>query len=156
MQYGICNLSIVPLRAESSDTSEMVSQVLYGDFFKVLEKRKSWSKIRLAFDKYEGWIDNKQYLDITKEEYEALQAEKPLLSTDLVEFVKDTNNQLYPIPIGSCLNGLKILNHTHDGNRVQKVFPKENIITTAFLFLNNHFPTNKTLKRFYSCFLMLL
>ena len=36
MNYGICNLSIVPLRLEASDTSEMVSQVIYGDVFKVL------------------------------------------------------------------------------------------------------------------------
>ena len=44
----------------------LVSQVLYGEHFKVLEQRKSWSKIRLAFDKYEGWIDNKQYIEITR------------------------------------------------------------------------------------------
>lgn len=69
MQYGICNLSIVPLRFEPQDPSEMVSQVLYGEHFKVLEKRKKWSKIRLAFDRYEGWIDNKQYVEITEEEY---------------------------------------------------------------------------------------
>ncbi len=61
MQYGICNLGIVPIRLEPSDTSEMVTQALYGDSFKVLEQRKKWSRIRLAFDKYEGWVDNKQY-----------------------------------------------------------------------------------------------
>ena len=59
MQYGIAHLSTVPLRDNPADTSEQTSQVLYGDFFKVLEVRKKWSKIRLAFDKYEGWIDNK-------------------------------------------------------------------------------------------------
>jgi hypothetical protein len=30
MQYGICNLSIIPLRIEPNDTTEMVSQVLFG------------------------------------------------------------------------------------------------------------------------------
>jgi len=60
MQYGICNLSIVPLREFPQDTSELISQVLYGEHFKVLERRKKWSRIRLAYDKYEGWIDNKQ------------------------------------------------------------------------------------------------
>ena len=69
MQYGICNLSIVPLRFEPSDNSELVSQVLYGEYFKVLEQRKNWSKIRLAFDNYEGWIDNKQYLEIDENNY---------------------------------------------------------------------------------------
>jgi len=67
MLYAICHLGIVPIRAEPSDKSEMVSQVLYGDFFKVLEKRKSWSKVRIAFDGYEGWIDNKQYQEISEE-----------------------------------------------------------------------------------------
>ena len=62
MQYGICNLSIIPLRIEPADTSEMVSQILYGEHFKVLEIRKNWTKVRLAFDKYEGWIDTKQYI----------------------------------------------------------------------------------------------
>lgn len=41
MQYGICNLSIVPLRLEASDASELVSQVLYGDFLKYLNSEKS-------------------------------------------------------------------------------------------------------------------
>ena len=72
MQYGICNLGIVPIRLEPSDTSEMVSQVLYGDFFKVLEQRKKWSRIRFAFDNYEGWIDNKQYLEIEESNYNDL------------------------------------------------------------------------------------
>ncbi|GAL61961.1 dipeptidyl peptidase VI [Algibacter lectus] len=63
MQYGICNLSIVPLRLEPSDASELISQVIYGDVFKVLEQRKNWSKIRIAFDTYEGWIDNNNMLN---------------------------------------------------------------------------------------------
>lgn len=136
MQYGICNLSIVPLRNEPSDLSEMVSQVLYGDYFKILEKRKSWSKIRLGFDKYEGWLDNKQYLEISKENYNTLKEATPKISTDLVEFVQDSDNQLYPIPIGASLNGLEIIRHTHDGNYIQKQFPKSHIIQTAALYLN--------------------
>ena len=40
MIYGICTLSIVPMRAEPSDPSEMVNQALIGEVFKVPEKRK--------------------------------------------------------------------------------------------------------------------
>ncbi|MBP0905574.1 NlpC/P60 family protein [Mariniflexile gromovii] len=137
MQYGICNLSIVPLRNEPSDASELVSQVLYGDIFKILEQRKSWSKIRLAFDKYEGWIDNKQLIEITEEQYNQLYKESPKLSIDLVEFIEDTNQQLHPILLGSSLNGLSILNHNHDGTIVEGKKPKENLIKTAFLYLNS-------------------
>lgn len=136
MQYGICNLSIVPLRNEPADTSELISQVLYGEVFKILEQRKSWSKIRLAFDSYEGWLDNKQYLEITEEQYKSLHKVQPKLSIDLVEFIQDNNQQLYPISLGSTLNGLSLLNHTHDGDSIEGKNPKENIIQTAFLYLN--------------------
>ncbi|WP_406683817.1 C40 family peptidase [Seonamhaeicola sp. MEBiC1930] len=137
MQYGICSLSIVPLRCEPTDTSELVSQVLYGDFFKVLEQRKNWSKIRIAFDKYEGWIDNKQYLEISEENYKCLNSEPPKLSFDLVEFIQDSNNQLHPILIGSTLNGLSFLNHSYDGNTIEGNKNKSNIIQTSFLYINS-------------------
>lgn len=137
MQYGICSLSIVPLRGEPADSSELVSQVLYGDFFKIIEQRKNWSKIRLAFDSYEGWIDNKQYLEINEENYKSLKKEIPKLSLDLVEFIQDINQQLHPILLGSSLNGLTLLNHKFDGTIINSKNKKENLIQTAFLYLNS-------------------
>lgn len=136
MQYGICNLSIVPLRLEPTDKSELVSQVLYGEFFKVLEQRKSWSRIRLHFDNYEGWIDNKQFVEIPEDGFTALKNEPLKLSSDLVEFIQDENEQLFTVPIGSSLNGLQLLKHIHDGNFVNSVQPKEQIAITAFHYLN--------------------
>ncbi|MDO5981355.1 C40 family peptidase [Flavivirga spongiicola] len=136
MQYGICNLSIVPLRDEPADTSELVSQVIYGEIFKILEQRKNWSKIRLAFDSYEGWIDNKQYLEITEKAYKSLAKESSKLSADLVEFIEDNNNQLHPILLGSTLNGLSDLNHKYEGNCIDGKKAKDNIVQTAFLYLN--------------------
>jgi hypothetical protein len=136
MQYGICNLSIVPLRIEPSDSTELVSQVLYGEIFKVLEQRKSWSKIRLAYDKYEGWIDNKQYLEISEDDYKVIKNQEHKLSLDLIEYVQDKDNKLYTIPIGSSLNGLDVLNHSFDGNSINSKKLKANLITTAFTYLN--------------------
>ena len=136
MQYGICNLSIVPLRVEPSDTCELVSQVLYGEIFKVLEQRKSWSRIRLAYDKYEGWIDNKQYLEITEDTYKSIKSEDHLLSNDLIEYVEDENQQLTTIPFGASLNGLSLLKHTFEGSSTSTKQPKENLIKTAFTYLN--------------------
>ncbi len=137
MQYGICNLSIVPLRFEPSDKSELVSQVLYGDYFKVLEQRKSWSKIRLAFDNYEGWIDNKQYLEFSEEHYKFLEKSTPKVSHDLVEFIQDENDQLHSIVLGSSLNGLSFFKHKFDGTSFDGKGYKENLIKTAFLYLNS-------------------
>lgn len=136
MQYALCELGIVPLRLEPSDTSEMVSQILYGEVFKVLEERKKWSRIRLAFDNYEGWLDNKQYKFIAEDDYNKLNANAPKLSLDLIEFVSDRIKQLIPIPLGSTLDSLDLLNHNFEGNSVSDVKPKSNIISTAFLYLN--------------------
>ncbi|MFK7834489.1 MAG: NlpC/P60 family protein [Winogradskyella sp.] len=136
MQYGICNLGIVPIRLEPSDTSEMVTQALYGDIFKVLEQRKKWSRIRFAFDNYEGWIDNKQYFEIDEFSYKELKSADINLSKDLVEFVSDTSNNLYPIPVGSNLNGLSLLKHQFDGASVTTKSNKTNIVKSSFLFLN--------------------
>ncbi len=136
MQYGICNLSIVPLRFEPKDPSEMVSQVLYGEHFKVLEKRKKWSKIRLAFDKYEGWIDNKQYVEITEEQYINFDQQEPRLAGDLIEYISCEQNQLMAIPLGSSLGALDFFKHQFEGHTITQQQPKNSIIETAFLFLN--------------------
>jgi len=136
MKYGICNLSIVPLRLEATDTSEMVTQVLYGEHFKILEERKNWSRIRLAFDKYEGWIDNKQFLCISEENFRAIKVSEQKLATDLVDFISAENGQLLSIPIGSCVSSGALLQHTFEGKSISGKLPKEQIINTALLYLN--------------------
>jgi hypothetical protein len=136
MKYGLCNLSLIPVRLEASDTSEMVTQLLYGEFFKIIESRKNWSKIRNAFDNYEGWIDTKQYIEISSEIYHELNAEELKVTTDIMEFVSDESETLISIPIGSNLNALNQMNHKHDGNFAQGKLPKEKLIETALLFIN--------------------
>ncbi|TJZ63515.1 NlpC/P60 family protein [Sphingobacterium olei] len=61
MCVASCNLSIVPLRAEPSHRSEMVTQILFGEEFEVLEEGKDFDRIRLFAVNYEGWIQNSQY-----------------------------------------------------------------------------------------------
>jgi uncharacterized protein YgiM (DUF1202 family) len=48
--FGICNLAIIPLRFEPSDKSEIVSQVIFGEHFEILEQVKQWSRIKLQYD----------------------------------------------------------------------------------------------------------
>ena len=136
MQYGICNLGIVPLRLEASDRSELVSQVLYGEVFKVLEQRKKWSRIRVYYDKYEGWIDNKQYVEIEELQYKKLALAIPIINTDILEYISDDKEELYTIPLGATLNGLSLLNQNFEGNSTSKAKEKSNLLKTAFLYLN--------------------
>ena len=137
MKYGICPLSIVPLRLGSSDKSELVSQVLYGELFKVLEVQKKWSKIRLYNDNYEGWIDNKQYQFITKEEFETLKSLPEKYSSDLVDFVSTRDKQLLSIPLGSSIQNSNFLKHIFEGRCTSEKQPKKNLTETALTYLNS-------------------
>jgi hypothetical protein len=64
MKYGICSLASVPGRKEPSDPSEMVTQLLFGEQFEVLDHQQKWSQVRCLHDDYVCWIDNKQFLPI--------------------------------------------------------------------------------------------
>jgi hypothetical protein len=59
MKKGICNTTLIPIRREPSDTSEMVSQVLFGETYSIIDEVEKWKKIQLDFDSYVGWIDAK-------------------------------------------------------------------------------------------------
>lgn len=102
LQFGICNLSLVPLRAEASDKSEMLNQLLFGDHFEIVDENEKWVKIRLAYDLYEGWIDKKQFIAITLEEYKALDGLNFILGVEVSHRVKNTiTNQIIHLLAGS-------------------------------------------------------
>jgi cell wall-associated NlpC family hydrolase len=105
LKYGVSQLSVVPGREEASDKSEMITQVLFGEHYKIIDERAKWVKIRLAFDKYECWIDRKQSYEVPKDVYDRLESQKSWVSTtDLAGIVNHVNTgQLIPILMGSSL-----------------------------------------------------
>ena len=139
MQYGICNLSIVPVRIEPANASEMVNQILFGEHFKILEERGKWSRIRIAFDSYEGWIDNRQFLKIEEDIYQDLGNTTPKYSADLIEHLIDDQNRFTLIPIGSLLNAAPLLKQSYDGQILIGSREKSNLVETALMYLNAPF-----------------
>ncbi len=67
--YHVCRIAVAPLRKEPSDRSEIVSQLLFGDRVKVLEKTEKWCFVRTVFDSYEGWMDHKQLKKISEQQF---------------------------------------------------------------------------------------
>ena len=57
-----CHLASVPMRASASDRAEMVNQLLAGDTAEVILQQEKWTLLRSAYDGYEGWVDNKQFI----------------------------------------------------------------------------------------------
>ncbi|WP_273567506.1 C40 family peptidase [Maribacter halichondriae] len=137
MQYGICALSIVPIRSATDHSSEMVSQILYGEHFKILVQRKSWSQIRMALDGCEGWVSNEQIFTITEQEYQEIEkSENKKCVSDLVSYIETENNILIPIVLGATINTVTILKHTYEGYSTFSESSKSNLINTALLYLN--------------------
>lgn len=139
--FGICNLAIVPVRLEPSDKSEMVTQLLFGDYFSIVEQLEKWTKIEIAFDGYSGWIDNKQFQEISEEQFDFLNNTPSILSVDLIEFISNPENNLIAIPIGSSLSfldneNINLKNYFFEGVKTCGIKPKENLLKTAFMYLN--------------------
>ena len=99
--FGICNLSLVPCRSQPFDKSEMVTQLLFGDHFRILEDQDKWILIKIAFDGYECWMDKKQYKKISEDEYNLLSDEPQRLSFELIKKIRKNENIL----LGSVLPG---------------------------------------------------
>ncbi|PWL37610.1 hydrolase Nlp/P60 [Flagellimonas aquimarina] len=136
MQYGICHLSIVPIRTLPDNSSEMVSQLLYGDHFKVLEHRKKWSRIRVVYDQCEGWVSNNQITLIAEDEFAFLNSfEKPKFSSDIISHVCTEDEMLMPILLGSMVSKTEALQNTFEGNYTEGANKKSDLINTALLYL---------------------
>lgn len=139
--FGICNLAIVPLRFEPSDKSEQVSQLLFGEHFKIIEQNPKWIYVELAYDGYKGWIDSKQFQSITEEQFNFLNNIPNVLSADLIEYISTPINQLIPISLGSSLSFLdnddiNESKFSFDGIKVCGIKGKSELIKTAFMYLN--------------------
>ena len=77
-----------------SKLSEVTSQILYGEKFKILSKNKNWIKIKTSFDNYVGYIKNEKYTN----EYTSSHKVCSLKATIFNKQILKTKNYL---PFGS-------------------------------------------------------
>ena len=61
MKNNFFKLPVGNIYLKPSSNSEVVSQILYGEKFKVIFKKKSWLKIKTNFDNYTGFIKNNKF-----------------------------------------------------------------------------------------------
>jgi cell wall-associated NlpC family hydrolase len=69
MDMFICENVFVPLRSGPSHKAEMLSQVLFGEKYRVIDKAGTWIKVETHFDNYHGWLDTAhlQHTDATND-----------------------------------------------------------------------------------------
>ncbi|MBL7874223.1 MAG: C40 family peptidase [Cyclobacteriaceae bacterium] len=83
--YGVCRLSLVSVRQAPQEYAPLVTQLLFGDHYEVLDvpDTKNWIYIRIHFDGSEGWIDAEQHHGITFEYFEQINNANFKITTDL-------------------------------------------------------------------------
>ena len=144
MNFGICSLSVIPCRKEPSSTSEMVTQLLFGETYKIVEEGEDWLQIVSTYDNYPCWITAKQHTRLSDADYKSLTTN--ILSSELVQVIGNTStNLVFPLTVGASLPNFKNgkckigdSEFTFEGQIVDANIKKsvKDLIDTAYSFLN--------------------
>ena len=125
------------MRSDNFHESELVSQLLYGDCFKILSSKNEWLQIKTLNDSYVGWINNKQINEISKINAEKITFDDKIFSTRLIDYIETDENKLSSIVLGSNIGACKYLGHKYDGPVTKKNKTKPNLTKVASLYLNS-------------------
>lgn len=60
MHLSICTVPVAPMRKDPAHRSEMVSQLLFGEYAEVLSSADGFVRIKCLYDNYEGWCQANQ------------------------------------------------------------------------------------------------
>jgi cell wall-associated NlpC family hydrolase len=143
---AICPLAQVPVRFEPSDRSEMVTQILFGETFSILEEKGTWLLIRMHIDNYEGWINRKQSMQVTDEFIEKLVNSSIHIITEKTAECYSKNDSTYlllgkgshiPLTVGSTFHlGQKVYTTISKTRAIPKKFSAVKVAATAMDYLN--------------------
>lgn len=104
MEFAICIVPVMPLRAGPSHKSEMVSQLVFGECGTLLESNNDgWVKIRNQYDHYEGWATGNQLTPIEEDLYHEPTEE---YTGDYLSALDFGGHPMH-VPLGSFLKGLR-------------------------------------------------
>jgi len=81
----------------SSYCSEITSQILYGEKFRILSKNKNWIKIKTLFDNYIGYIRDENYTNYHKPSHKVFSLKANI-------FNKQKNKSKYFLPFAAKIS----------------------------------------------------
>lgn len=102
MIASICTCSYIPLRAEATESAEMVTQIVFGESYEVLERLEKWAYIRSDVDGYEGWIDQKLIAELSLNEVNRWRnSERWIVPGPFIRIVTEPDKHHLILPGGS-------------------------------------------------------
>ncbi len=103
MKYGISEIATIPVRKEPAEDSEMLTQVLFGETFEILEEIPRWIRIRLDYDGQEGWIDWKMATGISDFWHEQSLTASFAVVSERICTVTSKPEEIIPVSFGASL-----------------------------------------------------
>jgi len=88
------NTSVANIYLRPSINSEVTSQILYGEKFKVLSKKNNWCKIKTNYDNYIGYIKEKKFYKNFKPSHKICKLKSRIFIKKNSKFIL-TNDFLY-------------------------------------------------------------
>ena len=70
--YFFASEAVIPMRQEARESSEMISQLVFGDIIETLDSSENWLHARCVDDGYEGWVSSNMLTEIDQVTYESL------------------------------------------------------------------------------------
>lgn len=134
--YGVCLLAAIPGRSADSDRSEMVTQLLFGEYYEILETKEKWVKVKSLHDGYTCWIDRGQHNPLETENVPRTSDLRTVL--DPVNYLKSSQQTLVPIvagaqiPVSSGKMSFEIANQSFEIAHQLNVGPVEQPQLKAF------------------------
>ncbi len=144
---GTIILSLVAVRQNDNNQSEMISQLLFGELVDIIEERGNWLLVRNHSDNVKGWIDKKSIKMLNEEELELiLQSPAVRVSVPLSFCRKTTSHENVFLAGGSILSAINdnecivaddnYIVNTFDVN-LSKEVSGEQIVGLASQYLNS-------------------
>ena len=97
--YAFASESVIPLRAEASESSEMVSQLLFGDVIEILEEKENWYYLQNMDDGYKGWATSYMFIPISEDALFSIGSWQYVHSFDT--YLQLSDNSLMYLPMGA-------------------------------------------------------
>lgn len=144
--YGLITHPLVPLRAYNSERSEMVSQLLFGEYVKILVKQEKWLYVENITDGYTGWADIRMINPVTDSAFLKSRHQKADSLLHPYNIIYNTKiNQSKLLPGGSIIYDLSGDEFSADGEIWSLIEPDSlavgrfdvhRILETAIQYLN--------------------
>lgn len=140
----ICTQTLIQVRLEPSEKAELITQLLFGETFEVIDLMGNWAKIITVFDAYEGWIDKKLITELSENSSKQFEGNVFICNKTITSLHNASKNFDIPLVAGSSLPFMNELGeftiekmrYCFADDFAKKALTGDNVIMLAQQFLN--------------------